>query len=103
MKNRKTFIVHVAGCLALMLANTAALSFPPNEYACQMETIGAGYGLVMVQTTTREKAAEIALDQRARTATGQYFKSAAVVECIVFREERFKDDAFHAYFRTVDL
>jgi len=56
-----------------------------------------------VQTTTREKAAEIALDQRARTATGQYFKSAAVVECIVFREERFKDDAFHAYFRTVDL
>ena len=103
MKNRKTSLVRVAGFSALMLSSTYALSFPPNEYACQMETIGAGHGLVMVQTTTREKAAEIALEQRARTATGQYFKSAAVVECIVFREERFKDDAFHAYFRSVDL
>ena len=103
MKNGKSNTVRVAGFAALMLASAAAFAFPPNEYACQMETVGAGYGLVLIQTTTREKAQEIALDLRARTATGQYFKSAAVVECIEFRKERFKDDAFHAYFRSVDL
>jgi len=82
----------------------ADFAFENGEFACQVDTVDGGKGLVLIQTDSRKKAAEVALGaDKALTILGTRSRATAVVECIRRPDERFSDRNFQNFFDEVPL
>lgn len=90
--------------LAFSCAGAGAQApFPEGEFVCQVRAEGGKIGLVMIQADSKEVAIKAAVGANAQTTDGFKARATGVIQCITYREERFTDVQFQAFFDQFPL
>ncbi|MEH6568609.1 MAG: hypothetical protein V7709_06010 [Halioglobus sp.] len=89
--------------LSSLLSTGVFAANPEENYACQVQTTGGRYGLVLLQTHNKKEAMELAITIPALTLDGSEHLENQVVECISRPGGSFRDSGFQKFYESVPL
>ena len=91
------------GIIALVAFSVLNAKLPSNQYACHVSTIIDVDGIVLIQADNIRRAANVALESKARTVNGKYVKTFQVEQCIVPFKDKFKDKEIQKFFENMPM